>query len=79
MSQIEKQYYEETILRYRVYKRATLKLENGDHYPWQLEWSFADKQEAEKATERPSYETAGLYDRKLVDAGQSETIWREIW
>ena len=75
----EKQYYEEKILRYRVYKRPTLKLESGERYPWSLEWSFANKKEAEEATKKPSYETAGLYDRKLVDAGKEESMWREVW
>ena len=75
----EKQYYEEKILRYRVYKRPTLKLEDGTRYPWTLEWSFHSRIHAEEMLEKPSHETAGLYDRKLVDAGKEETTWREIW
>tara|TARA_R100001463_G_scaffold2715_2_gene11174 strand:- start:7619 stop:7846 length:228 start_codon:yes stop_codon:yes gene_type:complete len=73
------EYYEEKVLRYRVYKRPTLKLEDGSKYPWSLEWSFYSRVHAEEKLERPSYESPGLYDRKLVDAGQEETFRREVW
>tara|TARA_R110002020_G_scaffold83406_1_gene207575 strand:- start:7764 stop:7988 length:225 start_codon:yes stop_codon:yes gene_type:complete len=72
------EYYEETIKRYRVYKRPTLKLENGSRYPWQLEWSSSDLKFAESKLQRPSYESAGLYIRKLVDAEKSVTIHRSV-
>ena len=74
------QYYEETVLRYRVYKQAVgLKDEDGNDYPWQLEWSFHSRIHAEEKLERPSYEKEGLYRRKLVDNGEESTIRWEVW
>jgi len=45
------EYYEEKVLRYRVYKRPTLKLEDGSKYPWSLEWSFYSRVHAEEKLE----------------------------
>lgn len=73
------EYYEEEVLRYRVYERPTLKLESGSKYPWSLTWSFNSRKEAEELIEEEEQRTVALYERKIVDAGQKESFRREVW
>ena len=74
------QYYEERINRFRVYKKPTQQFHSdGSEYPWRLEWSFSNREDAESRLEKPSYEREGLYMRKLVDNGEPEIIRREVW
>ena len=72
-------YYEESINRYRVYKKCVADYAREDEQ-WTLEWSFCDLEAAEdKASKQPSYERKGAYIRKVVDAGQPTTVKRSIW
>ena len=79
MEQTETEYYEEEILRYRVYKKCVADYAREDE-PWMLEWSFYDLESAEaKASKQPSYEREGTYIRKVVDNGGKSTMKRSIW
>jgi hypothetical protein len=78
MSQ-ETEYYEETINRYRVYKKCVADYARDDEQ-WTLEWSFNRLEDAEdQASKQPSYEREGAYIRKVVDAGERTSIRRQIW
>ena len=73
------EYYEETILQYRVYKKCVADYAREDEQ-WWLEWSFNDLESAEdKASKQPRYEKEGTYIRKVVDNGKESTMKRSIW
>ena len=72
-------YYEESINRYRVYKKCVADYARDDEQ-WTLEWSFSRLEDAEdQASEQPSYEKKGAYIRKVVDAGKATTMKRQVW
>ena len=72
------EYYEERILRYRVYKKCVADYARKDE-AWRLEWSFHSRSDAEERLEKPSYEKEGAYIRKVIDNGKESTMKRSIW
>jgi len=71
--------YEETILRYRVYKKRQGEEDTGKN--WWLLTSHSTLDNAEKFANDPEANDLGLArdDYKVVDNGEATVVNREIW
>ena len=80
--------YTETVYQYRILRHEELPEEHKAYYRsrginpdhnWSLIWSFKTFEDAMKQLGKLQEKAPSFYTYKVVDAGQTETIEREIW